>query len=75
VDPGAGLNDVQKKKLLALPGLQLRPLGRPARSQSQYRLRYSASQQILVCTRNSICCHIFSTMPLIIFIDHKHILI
>jgi hypothetical protein len=40
VDPRAGLDDVEKRKLLTLPGLELRPLGRPARSQSLYRLRY-----------------------------------
>jgi hypothetical protein len=28
---------------LTLPGLELRPLGRPARSQSLYRLRYPGS--------------------------------
>jgi hypothetical protein len=40
VDPRAGLDDVKKRKFLTLPGLELRPLGRPARSQSLYRLRY-----------------------------------
>jgi hypothetical protein len=43
VDPRAGLNDVVKRKLFTLPGLELRPLGRPARSQSLYRLRYPDS--------------------------------
>jgi hypothetical protein len=37
--PRAGLDDVGKGKLLALLGLELHPLGRPARSQSLYRLR------------------------------------
>jgi hypothetical protein len=32
VDPRAGLDDVEKRKFLTLPGLELRPLGRPARS-------------------------------------------
>jgi hypothetical protein len=40
VDPRAGLDDVEKRKYLTLPGLELRPLGRPACSQSLYRLRY-----------------------------------
>jgi hypothetical protein len=40
MDPRAGLDDVEKRKLLTLPGLELRTLGRPARSQSLYRLRY-----------------------------------
>jgi hypothetical protein len=38
--PRASLDDVEKKKFLTLPGLKLRPLGRPASSQSLYRLRY-----------------------------------
>jgi hypothetical protein len=32
VDPRAGLDDVEKRKFLTLPGLELRPLGSPARS-------------------------------------------
>jgi hypothetical protein len=34
VGPRAGLDDVEKRKFFTLPGLELRPLGRPARSQS-----------------------------------------
>jgi hypothetical protein len=34
----AGPYDVEKRKFLTLPGLELQPLGRPARSQSLYRL-------------------------------------
>jgi hypothetical protein len=40
VDPRAGLDDSEKRKFLTLTGLDLRPLGRPARSQLLYRLRY-----------------------------------
>jgi hypothetical protein len=40
VNPRAGLDDVEKRKFLTLPGLELRPLGRPARSQLLYLLRY-----------------------------------
>jgi hypothetical protein len=43
VDPRAGLDDVEKRKFFTLPGLELQPLGRPARSQSLYRLRYPGS--------------------------------
>jgi hypothetical protein len=32
VNPRANLDDVEKKKILTLPGLELRLLGRPARS-------------------------------------------
>jgi hypothetical protein len=41
--PGVGLDDVEKRKFLALPGLELLPLDHPARSQSLYRLRYPGS--------------------------------
>jgi hypothetical protein len=40
VGPRAGLDDVEKRTFLTLPGLDLRPLGRPARGQSLYRLSY-----------------------------------
>jgi hypothetical protein len=39
----AGLDDMMKKTFLTLTGLELQPLGRPARSQSLYRLRYPGS--------------------------------
>jgi hypothetical protein len=39
----AGLDDVEERKFLTLPGLELRPLGLPVRSQSLYRLRYLGS--------------------------------
>jgi hypothetical protein len=41
--PIAGVEAVEKRKFLTLPGLELRPLGRPARSQSLYRLSYPGS--------------------------------
>jgi hypothetical protein len=33
VSPRTGMEDVEKIQFLTLPGLELRPLGRPARSQ------------------------------------------
>jgi hypothetical protein len=48
VQPRAGLYDLENGKFLTLPGLELRPLGRPARSQSLYRLRYPASIVVLI---------------------------
>jgi hypothetical protein len=42
-DPRAGLDEVNKRKFFFLPGLELLPLSRPARSQSVYRLRYPGS--------------------------------
>jgi hypothetical protein len=41
--PRVGLDDVEKTKFLTLPGLELRPLGRPVRSQSLYGLGYPGS--------------------------------
>jgi hypothetical protein len=41
--PRAGLDDVEKRKLLTVQGLELRPLGRPTRSQSLYKLSYPSS--------------------------------
>jgi hypothetical protein len=35
--PRAGLDDVEKRTFFTLPGLNLRPLCRPARTQSLYR--------------------------------------
>jgi hypothetical protein len=40
VGPSAGLDDVEKRKFLTLPGLELGLLGNPACSQSLYRLRH-----------------------------------
>jgi hypothetical protein len=36
VGPRDGLDDVEERKFLTLPGLELRPLDLPARSQSSY---------------------------------------
>jgi hypothetical protein len=43
VSPRAGLGDTKMITFLTLPRLELRPLGRPARSLSLYRLRYPRS--------------------------------
>jgi hypothetical protein len=43
VDPRASMDDIEKWKFLTLQGTELRPLGRPARSQSLYQLRYPGS--------------------------------
>jgi hypothetical protein len=39
----AGLDDVEKRKSLTLPGIELRSLTRQARSKLIYRLRYPGS--------------------------------
>jgi hypothetical protein len=46
VDPRAFLDDLEKRKFLTLLGLELRPLGRPAHSQSLSRLH------VLDCTKD-----------------------
>jgi hypothetical protein len=43
VDTRAGPDDLQTRKFLTLPGLELRPLSRPARSESLYRLHFTSS--------------------------------
>jgi hypothetical protein len=43
VGPRTGLDDVEKKKFLTLPGLELQPFGRPTRRHSLYRLSYPGS--------------------------------
>jgi hypothetical protein len=43
VSPRTGLDDVEKRKFLALRGLELRPLSHRARRQSLYRLSYPGS--------------------------------
>jgi hypothetical protein len=43
VSPRTGLDDVEKRRFLTLPELELGSLGRPARSLSLYRMRYSGS--------------------------------
>jgi hypothetical protein len=40
VDLRDDLDDLETRKFLAIPGLELQPLGHPARSQSLYRLCY-----------------------------------
>jgi hypothetical protein len=47
VEPRAGLDNMEKRKFLTLPGFKLRPLRRPAHSQSLYRLRYPGSLTFL----------------------------
>jgi hypothetical protein len=46
----ADLDDVEKRKFLTLPGLELRTLGRLARSQSLYRQQKKAK-----ATRRKLC--------------------
>jgi hypothetical protein len=43
MDPRTGMDNVERRKSLSLPRLELRPIDRPPRSQSLYRLRYPVS--------------------------------
>jgi hypothetical protein len=43
VDPRASLEGLEKRKFFTLPGIELRTIGRTARSQSLCRLRYPGS--------------------------------
>jgi hypothetical protein len=45
------MEDVEKRKPLTLPGLDLRPLGRPALGQSLYRLRSPGFESVVVAGR------------------------
>jgi hypothetical protein len=60
VSPRAGLDDVEKRKFLTLRRLELQPLGRPARSQSLYRLRYPGSQFLLSGVNNEMAVFVFT---------------
>jgi hypothetical protein len=37
--PRAGLDDVEKRKFFIIQGLELRPLGHPARTQSRFYVK------------------------------------
>jgi hypothetical protein len=47
-----GLDNVERRKILPLQGLELRPLCRPARSQSLFRLSYPGP--FLICGRSFV---------------------
>jgi hypothetical protein len=53
VGPRTSLDDVDRRKIIPLPVLELRPLGYPARSQSLYLLLYPASSKIIFTLQNS----------------------
>jgi hypothetical protein len=47
VDTRAGLDDVEKRQFLILPGLELRTISRPARSQSHDVVLFAESENIV----------------------------
>jgi hypothetical protein len=54
VGPRASLDDLEKGKFLILPGLELRLLGHPARSQLLYRLSYPGPRKLLRASLNEV---------------------
>jgi hypothetical protein len=52
VDLSVSLDYVEKRKFLTPPGLELRPFGRPARSQLLYRLSYPGSLRFINARAN-----------------------
>jgi hypothetical protein len=72
VDPRAYLDNMEKWKLLTLPGL--RPLGRPTQSQSLCRLRYRDSRvngpcSILCDHTETLCRHLRTASQVSRFTD------
>jgi hypothetical protein len=70
VDPRAGLDDTEKWKFLTPPGLELRPLSRPARSQSLYRLRYPASIEVKEIPKLFLCFSVVKIPSRMAFLEH-----
>jgi hypothetical protein len=74
VDPRVFLDEVEKRKFLTLPGLELRSLCRPVRSQSLYRLRYiflevnRPGREANILPLSSYVKNMLNYMPLLIFI-------
>jgi hypothetical protein len=60
VDPRAGLEYFEKKKFLILQGLEFRPLSRPVRNNSLYRLPYPGT----LLTHNINCSILFHWVDL-----------
>jgi hypothetical protein len=54
MDPSASLDDVEKRKFLPPPGLELRPISRPAHSQSLYRLLFENRVLIFASKRDGV---------------------
>jgi hypothetical protein len=56
VGPRAGLDDVEKRKFFTLPGLELRPLGRPASRYTDYAI--SAPDEVKLNDISKICSYL-----------------
>jgi hypothetical protein len=64
------LDDVGKRKFLTATGLELRPFGRPTRTQSLYRLRYPGSNFITNKSKLYISVYLFPKMN---FVRSRHV--
>jgi hypothetical protein len=60
VGPAAGMDEVEERKFLILPGSELRPICRPVRRQSLYRLHYLGS--LFLCAVETEFCIITCAM-------------
>jgi hypothetical protein len=70
VDPRAGLDDVEKRIYLPLPGFDLRPLGLAVCSQSLYRLRSPGTLTFLSLSLSCLwLCSPCGSWPLFQFIN------
>jgi hypothetical protein len=53
MDLRAGLVEMGNRKSYTLPRLELRPLSRPARSQSLYRLPYPGANKVYITVKRA----------------------
>jgi hypothetical protein len=65
VGPGTRPDDVDRRKSLPLQGLQIRPLGRPARTQLLYRLSYPGSGDLIIGSKLFVRHLSFARYPVI----------
>jgi hypothetical protein len=61
--PRAGLKDVENLTFLTIQGLELQSLGRPARSESLYRLRYRGSLPQPTTQHAPVVCRVWLRIP------------
>jgi hypothetical protein len=75
VDSRTCLDDVEKRKFLTLPGLELQSLSRPALSQSLYRLGYPGSFIISLCYQKELHLNVYNLITSICYVPTRKPLI
>jgi hypothetical protein len=72
VGPRAGMDDLEKRKFLTLPGLEGRTLGRPVRSQSTIQIPEPAKQ----CLLTYVTLHVstLTSHPQVLQVSHIQLL-